>query len=114
VISAGETTVHVTGRGTGGRNQEFALAMAGGIAALGVPAAMASVGTDGIDGPTDAAGAVVDSTTLARAHAAGLAAPEVYLDDNNSYAYFQALDDLIKTGPTPTNVGDLQAVLIGE
>lgn len=114
VISAGETTVHVTGRGKGGRNQEFALAMADDIAVLGARVVAASVGTDGVDGPTDAAGALVDSTTITRAHAAGLAAPDVYLEDNNAYAFFEVLDDLIKTGPTSTNVGDLQAVLIGE
>jgi hydroxypyruvate reductase len=114
VLSAGETTVHVTGRGKGGRNQEFALAMAGEIAALGAHVVAASVGTDGVDGPTDASGAFVDSTTIARANAAGLHAPRVYLEDNNAYAFFEALDDLIKTGPTSTNVGDLQAVLIGE
>src|SRR5260370_32770166 len=69
VIASGETTVHVKGRGTGGRNQEFSLA-----AALALPdaAALASVGTDGIDGPTDAPGAIVDSTTVDRARAAGL------------------------------------------
>jgi hydroxypyruvate reductase len=114
VLSAGETTVHVTGHGKGGRNQEFALAMAGDIAALGARAAAASVGTDGVDGPTDATGAIIDSTTIVRAAAAGLDAPHVYLDDNNTYAFFDALNDLIKTGPTSTNVGDLQAVLIAE
>jgi hydroxypyruvate reductase len=113
VLSAGETTVHVTGRGKGGRNQEFALAMAGEIAALGARVAAASVGTDGVDGPTDASGAFVDSTTVARANAAGLDAPRVYLEDNNAYAFFEVLNDLIKTAPTSTNVGDLQAVLIG-
>jgi hydroxypyruvate reductase len=113
VLSAGETTVHVTGRGKGGRNQEFALAMAGEIASLGACVAAASVGTDGVDGPTDASGAFVDSTTVARANAAGLDAPRVYLEDNNAYAFFEVLNDLIKTAPTSTNVGDLQAVLIG-
>ena len=72
---------------------------------------VASVGTDGIDGPTDAAGAIADSTTLARAAAAGLA-PERYLSDNNAYAFFDALGDLIHTGPTGTNVGDLQVILL--
>ena len=113
LLSAGETTVHVTGRGKGGRNQEFALAMAGEIAALGAHVVAASVGTDGVDGPTDASGAFVDSTTMARANAAGLDAPRVYLEDNNAYAFFEVLNDLIKTAPTSTNVGDLQAVLIG-
>ena len=111
IISAGETTVTVRGRGTGGRNQEFALVMATVIDKLGQQVAAASIGTDGIDGPTDAAGAIVDSSTLARARAAGLA-PGDFLDDNNAYAFFERLDDLIKTGPTSTNVGDLQVILV--
>ena len=73
----------------------------------------ASVGTDGIDGPTDAAGAIVDSTTFARARAAGIEDPDSYLRDNNTYAFFDRLGDLIKTGPTHTNVGDIQIVLVG-
>jgi hydroxypyruvate reductase len=72
----------------------------------------ASIGTDGIDGPTDAAGAVVDSTTLSRALRSGLA-PETYFADNNTYEFFDRLGDLIRTGPTNTNVGDLQVVLVG-
>ncbi|PYR58340.1 MAG: glycerate kinase [Acidobacteria bacterium] len=111
VVSSGETTVRVTGRGKGGRNQEFALAAAEPLASLGVPAAAASIGTDGVDGPTDAAGALVDSTTIARAQTAGLGPPGRYLDDNNAYAFFEALGDLIHTGPTDTNVGDLQVIL---
>jgi glycerate 2-kinase len=106
--------VRVTGKGRGGRNQEFALALARPLSALGANVAAASVGTDGVDGPTDAAGAVADSTTLARAGARGLGAPASYLDENNSYAFFHALDDLVRLGPTHTNVGDLQVVLIGE
>jgi hydroxypyruvate reductase len=112
VISSGETTVMVRGSGRGGRNQEFAVAMAAMLERLGPQVAAASIGTDGIDGPTDAAGATVDSSTLARARAAGLAAPERYLDDNNTYAFFDALGDLIRTGPTCTNVGDLQVILV--
>jgi glycerate 2-kinase len=111
VVSSGETTVHVTGRGRGGRNQEFALASAEVLAGLGAPSVAASVGTDGIDGPTDAAGALADSTTLARARASGLQ-PDRYLFDNNAYAFFDALGDLIHTGPTGTNVGDLQVILL--
>ncbi len=111
VVSSGETTVHVTGRGKGGRNQEFALATAEVLAGVGAPAMAASVGTDGIDGPTDAAGALADSTTIARAQASGLQ-PERYLLDNNAYAFFDALGDLIHTGPTGTNVGDLQIILL--
>jgi glycerate 2-kinase len=112
VVSSGETTVHVTGAGKGGRNQEFALAVAALLDGLDAPAAIASVGTDGIDGPTDAAGAIADTTTLARARARGLT-PDPFLDDNNAYAFFDALGDLVHTGPTGTNVGDLQIVLIG-
>jgi glycerate 2-kinase len=111
VISAGETTVTVTGGGSGGRNQEFALAMARALDALGGSVAAASIGTDGIDGPTDAAGAIVDSTTCARAALHGLPIDR-YLEDNNAYAFFDRLGDLIRTGPTGTNVGDLQVMLI--
>jgi glycerate 2-kinase len=114
ILAGGETTVRVTGHGRGGRNQEFALASAGHLTDLGPAVVLASVGTDGIDGPTDAAGAIVDSSTLARAKAAGLAEPERYLADNDSYAYFRALGDLILTGPTDTNVGDIQVVLIND
>ena len=111
VVSSGETTVQVTGRGQGGRNQEFALAAS--QAGAGQPDAfvLASAGTDGVDGPTDAAGAMVDSTTIDRARAAGLD-PAAYLSDNNAYAFFDALGDLIHTGPTGTNVGDLQVLLL--
>jgi hydroxypyruvate reductase len=112
VISSGETTVRVTGAGKGGRNQEFALAAAMSVFGSGDPnLILASVGTDGIDGPTDAAGALVDGSTLARARTAGLA-PDRHLDDNNAYAFFHALGDLIHTGPTGTNVGDLQVILL--
>ncbi len=113
VLAAGETTVHVVGGGSGGRNQECALGMVRRLNRCDRPAVAASVGTDGVDGPTDAAGAVVDTTTLSRAIAAGLDAPERYLDDNDSYRFFDRLDDLIRTGPTNTNVGDLQVILIG-
>ena len=73
----------------------------------------ASIGTDGIDGPTDAAGAVVDPTTLTRARQQGCLSPRTYLDNNNAYEFFDRLGDLIRTGPTNTNVGDLQIILIG-
>ena len=111
IVSSGETTVHVTGHGKGGRNQEFALAVAEPLARVEAPAMVASAGTDGIDGPTDAAGALADSTTLERARAAGLV-PDRYLSDNNAYAFFDAMGDLIHTGPTGTNVGDLQVILL--
>lgn len=112
VLSSGETTVTVRGRGRGGRNQEFACAAAADLPSIGRPVALASVGTDGIDGPTDAAGATVDHQTLARAAAAGLPAVAAYLRENDSYAFFNALGDLIRTGPTRTNVGDLQIALV--
>jgi hydroxypyruvate reductase len=115
IISAGETTVTVTGSGKGGRNQEFAFALAEALDAHGAGSqwtiAAASIGTDGIDGPTDAAGAIVDGFTFDRARAAGLE-PRTYLDDNNTYEFFDRLGDLVRTGPTNTNVGDLQVVLI--
>jgi glycerate 2-kinase len=111
VVSSGETTVHVTGHGKGGRNQEFVLAAAALLAPVSSPMVAASVGTDGIDGPTDAAGAIADSTTMVRAQAAGIS-PEHHLSDNDSYAFFETLGDLIHTGPTGTNVGDLQVILL--
>ena len=91
-------------------NQEFALACADVLASAGIAAAIASVGTDGIDGPTDAAGAVVDHTTMERARAARLV-PSAFLDRNDAYGFFAELGDLVVTGPTGTNVGDLQVVL---
>lgn len=113
VLSAGETTVRVVGRGRGGRNQEFALALAAPLAAFTRPVVVASMGTDGVDGPTDAAGAVVDASTMRRAGTGrdGIAAR---LADNDAYAYFAPLGDLIVTGPTGTNVGDIQVALLAE
>lgn len=111
VVSSGETTVTVTGGGQGGRNQELALAAMSNLGRLGTEVVLASVGTDGVDGPTDAAGAVVDSSTSLRASRLDLASPASYLAQNNAYAYFNRLGDLIRTGPTGTNVGDLQVVL---
>ena len=112
ILAAGEMTVRVAGTGRGGRNQECALAMARGLDTFGRAAAAASIGTDGVDGPTDAAGGVVDTTTLGRAEAAGIAPPESYLEDNNSYVFLNELGDLIRTVPTNTNVGDLQVILV--
>jgi hydroxypyruvate reductase len=109
VIASGETTVKVVGTGKGGRNQELALSVAPLLDASG-DIAVASIGTDGIDGPTDAAGAFVDGTTIERARQQSLEAG-AYLADNNAYAFFQRLNDLIITGPSTTNVGDLQVVL---
>ena len=111
VLSGGETTVTIKGAGKGGRNQEFALAAAPGID--GQPGTVIlSGGTDGTDGPTDAAGAIVDGMTVKRARASGLD-PIAYLDDNDSYHLFEQLNDLIITGPTLTNVMDLRVILVG-
>jgi glycerate 2-kinase len=113
VLSFGETTVNVTGDGKGGRNQEFALGLVSLLDTLGPCVVAASVGTDGVDGPTNAAGAIIDSTTSSRA-AANKLVPDRYLADNNSYEFFRALDDLIVIGPTDTNVGDIQIVLLDD
>ena len=110
VLAAGETTVTVTGRGLGGRNQEFALAAAPSVQALGADAIVASVGTDGADGPTDAAGAIVDGTTVERAARLGLDWA-AFLADNDAYRFFGPLGDLVRWGPTGTNVGDVQVFL---
>ena len=111
VISSGETTVRVTGKGRGGRNLEFALAIAPSMASPNAMA-MASIGTDGIDGSSGVAGGIVDSTTMARAAALGLEAPGNYLAANDSLAFFAPLDDVVRLGRTDTNVGDLQVILI--
>ena len=112
VISGGETTVTIRGKGMGGRNQEFALAAAVEIDGLDNTVIL-SCGTDGTDGPTDAAGAVVDGQTLKRAKQKQMDA-EKYLLDNNSYHFFKALDDLVITGPTFTNVMDIRLILVTE
>ncbi len=110
LLSGGETTVTVRGRGLGGRNQEFVLAAILALGGVG-PVTILSAGTDGIDGPTDAAGAIADSSTLARASALGLDAGGS-LDDNDAYRFFEPLDALLKTGPTGTNVADVRILLI--
>ena len=110
VLAAGETTVTVTGRGLGGRNQEFALAAAPFVEALRDEAVLASVGTDGADGPTDAAGAIVDRSTMDRSLRAGLDWKTI-LADNDAYHFFAPLGDLVRWGATGTNVGDLQVFL---
>lgn len=111
VIASGETTVRVRGTGRGGRNQELVLAALSTLAAIDQPAALASVGTDGIDGPTDAAGAWADNESLSRAAEADLS-PADHLNNNDAYSFFKALDGLVVTGPTGTNVGDLQVFLL--
>jgi glycerate 2-kinase len=110
ILSGGETTVKIQGSGKGGRNQEFALAAAIRMAGMNNITVL-SAGTDGTDGPTDAAGAIADDTTLQRSMEAGLI-PQQYLDNNDSYNFFDRLNDLYKTGPTNTNVMDLRIVLI--
>ncbi len=105
VVAGGETTVTVRGHGLGGRNQEMALSAALEIAGL-EDVMIIPLATDGTDGPTDAAGAIADGSTLRRAQQAGLSAPQ-YLADNDSYHFFQQLGDLLITGPTNTNVNDL-------
>lgn len=109
VLAGGETTVHVTGEGRGGRNQEVALAAVDGISAL--DALVACMGTDGIDGPTDAAGALADGRTLARARHQKLD-PAAHLAENDAYDFFNALDDLVRTGPTGTNARDVALLLV--
>jgi hydroxypyruvate reductase len=111
VISSGETTVRVTGGGRGGRNLEFALALAETMASTSARA-MASVGTDGIDGSSGVAGGIVDSSTMSRASALRLGPPGRYLAANDSLAFFAPLDDAVRLGRTDTNVGDLQVLLI--
>ena len=112
VIASGETTVTLgDSTGRGGRNQELALAAALAMARSG-DVALASVGTDGIDGPTDAAGAIADATTIARAQAMGLDASAA-LARHDSHPFFRSLGDLVVTGPTGTNVGDLQVFVSG-
>ena len=110
IVAGGETTVTVTGKGLGGRNQELALAAASRLKGFeGI--AVASLSTDGVDGPTDAAGAVVDGKTLTRALEKGLI-PERFLLENDSYHFFLKLGDLIFTGPTGTNVNDVSTIVI--
>jgi len=108
IITGGETTVTLRGDGLGGRNQEFVLSAAIDIAGLQNTVVL-SAGTDGSDGPTDAAGAVADGRTLAR----DPRAPQ-FLARNDSYHYFAGLDDLVITGPTNTNVMDVRLILVGQ
>jgi len=110
LLSGGETTVTVRGKGRGGRNVEFLLALA--VALGGVPGVYALAGdTDGVDGTEDNAGAILTPDSLARAAARNVDAKH-YLADNDGYSFFSALGDLIVTGPTLTNVNDFRAILI--
>ena len=114
IISGGELTVTIRGKGRGGPNQEYALALAMGLACMPAVAALAA-DTDGTDGgagdATDPAGATVDGETVARAIALGLD-PAAFLADNNSTAFFAALEDLLMPGPTYTNVNDFRAIVV--
>jgi len=110
IVAGGETTVTVSGRGIGGRNQEIALAAASKLEDVdGI--VVASLNTDGIDGPTDAAGVIVDGKILAKATEVGLAS-DAFLVDNDSYHFFSRLGDLIFTGPTGTNVNDISIIVV--
>jgi hydroxypyruvate reductase/glycerate 2-kinase len=112
LISGGETVVTVKGRGKGGRNMELALSFAMAIEGMdGIT--LLSAGTDGTDGPTDAAGAIVDGRTVIKAREMGLD-PADYLNNNDSYNFFKEMDSLIITGPTGTNVMDLQIILLAD
>lgn len=111
IISGGETTVTIKGTGLGGRNQEFCLAAAMALRDLPPRVVILSGGTDGNDGPTPAAGAVVDPLTVRKGEEMGMSAGE-YLANNDAYHYFKKTDQLLMTGPTKTNVMDVRLILI--
>ena len=112
LLSGGETTVTIRGNGRGGRNAEFLLALT--LALGGEKYVYALAGdTDGVDGTEDNAGAITTPESLARAEALGLSA-KAALAANDGYSFFSALGDLVKTGPTLTNVNDFRAILITE
>ncbi|MGD6852642.1 MAG: glycerate kinase type-2 family protein [Candidatus Bathyarchaeia archaeon] len=112
IVVGGETTVKVAGNGLGGRNQELILSAAINLKNTAERAVVvASVGTDGVDGPTDAAGAIADAATAQKAAEAGLD-PQRYLADNDSYHFFEKLKDLIFTGQTGTNVNDISLIIV--
>jgi glycerate 2-kinase len=110
LISGGETTVNVKGTGKGGRNMELALSFALEIDGI-IGITLLSAGTDGTDGPTDAAGAFVDGLTFERANSLELN-PRLYLENNDSYNFFKQAGGLYVTGPTGTNVMDIQVIII--
>ena len=112
VISGGETTVTIRGKGMGGRNQEFCLACALDLTGLPPRVVLLSGGTDGNDGPTDAAGGIVDPLTCTRGTEAGMSAAE-HLENNDAYPFLEKTGDLLITGPTRTNVMDVRLVLVG-
>ena len=111
LLSGGELTVRLKGKGKGGRNQEFVLALLDQLKNLRHPFYILSMGTDGIDGPTDAAGAWIDHHTMAKVEKQKLDIKK-YLNNNDAYTFFNALDQLIRTGPTGTNVMDLRLYYI--
>jgi hydroxypyruvate reductase len=111
VISGGETTVTIRGSGLGGRNQEFCLSASLDISELEPRVVILSGGTDGNDGPTDAAGALVDPLTVKRGKALGMRARD-FLNNNDAYHFFQKTGDLLLTGPTNTNVMDVRLILV--
>ncbi len=111
IISGGETTVTIRGKGLGGRNQEFCLATAMEIMDLPARVVILSGGTDGNDGPTPAAGAIVDPLTVNRGKSKGMDV-SYYLENNDSYHFFQEIDELLITGPTNTNVMDVRIILV--
>jgi glycerate 2-kinase len=111
-IAGGETVVHLTGNGLGGRNQEIALSAAQGISGLD-NVVVFSLGSDGTDGPTDAAGGITDGTTAEKLKTAGLSIPAV-LQNNDAYHALQKVNGLLITGPTGTNVNDISVLLIGD
>ncbi len=111
IISGGETTVTIRGNGLGGRNQEFCLAAAMDLDGVAPRVVILSGGTDGNDGPTDAAGGIVDPLTVRRAEKAGMKALD-FLDNNDAYHFLQKTGDLLMTGPTNTNVMDVRLLLV--
>ena len=110
LIAGGETVVHLTGHGKGGRNQELALAAAQELSGI-TNAAVFSIGSDGTDGPTDAAGGYVDGDTASRLSAQGISIAQM-LQENNAYHALEKANGLIFTGPTGTNVNDVAVLLI--
>ena len=111
LLAGGETTVTVLGEGRGGRNQELAVAAAQPLDGFSVPAVVASLATDGIDGMSDAAGGVADDQSVRRAKALGLPSPGAFLERSDSRSFLGPLGDLILTGPTGTNVVDITVLL---
>ena len=111
LLAGGETTVTVRGRGQGGRNQELAVAAALALEGFLAPAVVASLATDGVDGASDGAGGIVDDTTTTRAAELGLAPAAVFLAASDTRNYLGPLGDLIRTGPTGTNVADIVTLI---